>query len=281
MTDTRLANPDQAAHWNDRAGHAWADLSDALDRLLAPFVPLLLDAAALQPGGRVLDIGCGAGAVTLAAAARVGSEGRAVGVDISAPLIEAATARARKAGLANAEFVRVDAQAHAFESERFDAILSRFGVMFFENPVAAFRNLATAARPDATLACVAWRSADENPFMTTAERAAAPLLPGFPKREEKGPGQFGWADERQVHAILAESGWGGIRIRPIDMLCSLPEQELGTYVTRMGPLGGLFADLDEAMKAEVARRVEAAFRPFVADGVARFTAACWMVTARA
>jgi SAM-dependent methyltransferase len=281
MTGKDIANPEQAELWNERAGPTWAELGDQLDRLLAPFVPLVLEEAGPLAGRHILDVGCGAGALTLAAARLAGPEGRCLGVDISAPLIEAARARAERQGEAEAEFVQADAQTHQFGAASFDVLISRFGVMFFANPVAAFRNLRSACRPGARLACIAWRSAAENGFMTVAERAAAEMLPDFPKRVENGPGQFGFAEPGRVRSILEGGGWNDVAIRPVDVTCRMPERDLRIYATRMGPVGELLPTLDEAARSEVERRLDAAFRPFADRGWARFTAACWMVTAKA
>lgn len=278
MSRTAAANSEQSRRWNDRAGRAWAELSEMLDRLLEPFVPLLLEEIEPAAGGRILDVGCGAGALTIAAARR-GAE--ALGVDISAPLIEAARARADRLGVAGASFVRGDAQTHRFDEKSFDALISRFGVMFFADPVAAFRNLRSAVRPGAKLACLAWRSAAENDFMTAAERSAADLLPQLPGRVENGPGQFGFADPDAVRAILAEGGWRSVAIRPVDVECSLPEDDLRLYARRMGPVADLLPTLDQTRRSEVERRLDAAFLPYVQGGEGRFTAACWLVTAQA
>lgn len=278
MSDTAIANAEQSAKWNDQAGRSWAELGDMLDRLLAPFVPLLLDEIAPVEGHRILDVGCGAGAVTLAAAGR---GGRCLGVDISAPLIEAARARADRLGAMATQFVRADAQTHRFEAGGFDALVSRFGVMFFADPVAAFRNLRSAAGPGARLVCLAWRGAAENEFMTTAERAAAEILPRLPERVENAPGQFGFADPGRVRAILEDAGWQDVAIRPVDVACSMPVRDLALYARRMGPVAELLPTLDDALKSDVERRVDAAFRLWVEKGTARFTAACWRVTARA
>lgn len=276
MTDTATANADQSERWNDRAGRSWAELGDMLDRVLEPFVPLLLDEIGPVAGRRILDIGCGAGALTLAAAGR-GAAG--LGVDISGPLVEAARARAERLGAAGARFVQGDAQTHRFEAPGYDALVSRFGVMFFADPPAAFRNLRSAVRPGGKLAFVAWRSSAENDFMTAAERSVADILE-MPGRVEGGPGQFGFADSGRVGSILAESGWLGVEIRPVDVECRLTEDELRLYARRMGPVADLLPSLDEATRSEVERRVDAAFQPYLQGGEARFTAACWMVTAR-
>jgi hypothetical protein len=128
---------------------------------------------------------------------------------------------------------------------------------------------------------VAWRSAAENPFMTTAERAAAPLLPGLPPRRPDGPGQFAFADPDHVRRILAASGWSAGDVQPIDVPCALPEPDLETYVERLGPVGLMLQQVDEHTRRAVLRASRAAFEPFVAEGEVRFTAACWAVSATA
>ena len=273
-------NRDQAARWNESSGQVWAELQEVLDGMLAPFEAPLLDAGVPGAGGAVLDVGCGAGATTLAMARRLGPAGRCVGVDIAAPLVAVARARAAAESLPSATFVQADAQTHAFEPGVFDAVISRFGVMFFGDPTAAFANLRRAARPGARLAFVAWRSPDENPFMTTAVRAASPLLPNLHVPAPDTPGQFGFADADRVRRILDASGWTDVDVRAIDVPCSVAEQHLRAYVTRMGPVGAALREVDEPARTRTADVVRAAFDPFVHDGVVRFTAACWLVGAR-
>jgi len=269
----------QAAHWNGRAGRAWAEAQEMLDRVLQPFEDLLVEAVCAASRHRVLDVGCGAGATTRAVARRLGAQGHCVGIDISEPMIAAARSRAQPEG-SPASFVRADAQTHAFQPASFDMIISRFGVMFFEDPVAAFANLHRAATDDAELRFIAWRSAAENPFTTTAERAAAPLLPGIPARRPDAPGQFFLADRHRVSSILEASGWAEIDISPIDVACTLPETELVGYITRLGPLGLVLQEADERTRAQVIETVRTAFDSYVHGTEVRFTAACWMVGAR-
>ncbi|MDR6888123.1 MULTISPECIES: class I SAM-dependent methyltransferase [Variovorax] len=271
---------EQAALWNGRAGRAWVDAQASLDRLFAPFENLLVsEARALAVRRRVLDVGCGTGATTLAIARTLGEEGACTGADISEPMVAAARARAKREG-AHASFICGDVQRHAFEPAGFDLIVSRFGVMFFDSPVQAFANLRHAARDGAALRAIAWRSAAENPFMTTAERAAAPLLPNLPARKPGAPGQFAFADQGRVADILEESGWAGIDVRAIDVECTFSESDLLTYLTRLGPVGlALQDEADERRRAQVVETVRAAFEPYVHGAEARFTAACWMIGA--
>ena len=272
------AAEDQAKRWNSTAGRAWVDTQAQLDRLLKPLEDLLVDAVAAHLPREVLDVGCGTGGTTVAIARRLGTEASCTGVDISVPMIEAARARAERD--APVTFIVADAQTHNFEAARFDAIVSRFGVMFFSDPVAAFANLRRAARYGAHLQVIAWRGPADNPFMTTAERAAAPLLPNLPERKPEAPGQFALANDRRVHAILDASGWSEVAIHPLDIGCAMPASELVTYVSRMGPVGMALQEADEATRARVVGVVRPAFEPFVHGDEVRFTAACWMVTAR-
>ncbi|MEJ1125990.1 methyltransferase domain-containing protein [Variovorax sp. CCNWLW225] len=272
---------EQAALWNGRAGRAWVDAQESLDRLFTPFEHLLVNEVRAAHGRRVLDVGCGTGATTLAIARALGTEGGCTGADISEPMIAVARARAGREG-APASFVCGDVQRHPFAPASFEMIVSRFGVMFFDSPVQAFSNLLNAARGGAKLRAIAWRSAAENPFMTAAERAAAPLLPNLPARKPGAPGQFAFADRDRIAFILEESGWAGIDIRPIDVECTLPESDLMGYITRLGPVGLVLQDeTDERRLAQVVATVRAAFEPYVRGSEVRFTAACWMIGAEA
>lgn len=279
MAATHRQDEDQAQRWNGSAGCAWVEAQQMLDRTLQPFEELLVAEVSASGARQVLDVGCGTGSATRAVARLVGAQGRCVGIDISEQMIAAARVIAEQEH-APATFVCADAQKHAFESPAFDLIMSRFGVMFFEDSVQAFANLRSACGEGASLRCIVWRSPAENPFMTAAERAAAPLLPNLPPRRPDAPGQFGFADDRRVHSILKESGWSEIDIRPIDVTCTLPEQELIRYGTRFGPVGIALQQADPQTRTRVAAAVRAAFDPYVHGAEVRFTACCWMVGAR-
>ncbi|MBZ9744087.1 class I SAM-dependent methyltransferase [Mesorhizobium sp. CO1-1-7] len=281
MSRSAQPNTRQAALWNDASGKAWVEMQPILDEILAPFERLVVDAGYPGEGGNVLDIGCGAGATTLAVARRVGNNGRCVGLDISQPLVALATERTQAEEVANASFEVGDAQTYAFESGRFDAVVSRFGIMFFDDPVAAFSNIRQAARRGGKLAFVAWRSPAENDFMTTAGRAAAPFLPTAPAPDPDAPGQFAFADGAKVKRILEASGWSSIDVRQANLPCKIAEGDLMMYATRLGPLAAALREVDQATAEKIITVLPAAFAPFVKDGQARFNAACWLVTALA
>ena len=273
------AAEDQAKRWNNTAGRAWVDAQALLDRLFKPLESLLVDGVTLQSPRELLDVGCGTGGTTVAMARRLGAKANCTGLDISEPMIEAARARASREGT-SATFIVADAQTHDFEPARFDLICSRFGVMFFADPVAAFANLRRAARDDGRLLFLAWRGGEDNPFMTTAESAAAPLLPNLPERKPDAPGQFAFANDRRVHAILDASGWIDVEIRPLDVACSMPESDLVAYLSRLGPVGMALQEADEPTRARVLKAIRPAFDPYIHGDEVRFTAACWMAAAR-
>jgi SAM-dependent methyltransferase len=280
MATRTLAGGEQAQLWNGPSGRAWVDTQGPLDRLFRPFESLLADAASESGARRVLDVGCGTGATTLAIAHRLGAEADCVGIDISDPMIALAKRRADREGVPT-RFVRADAQRHAFANAGFDMLVSRFGVMFFDDPAAAFANLRHAMRASGAMHCIAWRSPGENPFMTTAERAAAPLLPGLPQRRPDGPGQFSFADPQRVRGILEEGGWSDIAIEPLDVACTMPEADLLPYLARLGPVGLLLQQVDGCLRERIIDVVRDAFAPYVQEGEVRFTAACWRIIARA
>ena len=279
MAAVQRRSDEQAKLWNGSAGCAWVEAQALLDRTLQPFEDLLVEAVAASGARRVLDVGCGTGSTTRAIARLLDTRGQSVGIDISEQMIEAARMLSAQDS-APATFVCADAQTHRFEPAGFELIVSRFGTMFFTDPVAAFANLRRAGTPGASLCSIAWRSPEENPFMTVAERAAAALLPNLQGRRADVAGPFGLADERRAHAILEASGWTEIDIRPIDVVCTLPEHELVRYGTRFGPVGTALREADPHTRAQVASVVRAAFDPYVHGTEARFTASCWRVEAR-
>lgn len=265
-----------AQTWNGAAGLGWVAAEAASDRMYAAFNDLLGDGLVADgiAAKHVLDVGCGTGS-TMLALVRQGA--RCTGIDPSAPMLAAARARMAREGAA-AEFIQADAQTYAFPAASYDAVISRFGVMFFADPVAAFANLRRAAR--GVLRFAAWRDAAENPFMTAAEEAARPLLPGLAPRKPGEPGPFALADRDRIFSILKDSGWAAIEIEPINVACRFAEAELDTYLVVMGPVGRALQQSDDETRARVMARVRPAFDAFVRDGEVRFTAACWMANAR-
>ncbi|WP_040805744.1 class I SAM-dependent methyltransferase [Nocardia concava] len=275
---TTPLDKDQSARWNGASGNAWVDAQDLIAQVMRPLQDILVDLARDAGAKDVLDVGCGTGGTTIAIARATGA--RCTGVDIAEPMLTAARANAESTDLP-VDFVCADAQTHPFEPAAYDLVTSRFGVMFFADPVAAFANLRHATRPGGRLGCLAWRDMDENPYFTLAERIAEPLLPNLSPRIPGAPGQFAFADRDYVTGILESSGWTEIELRPVDVECAMPEPALIGYISRLGPVGLALVDADDATREKVVHTVRAAMEPFIHGDQARFTAACWMLDARA
>ncbi|MGH2937481.1 MAG: class I SAM-dependent methyltransferase [Solirubrobacterales bacterium] len=270
---------EQSEFWNGAGGDAWVAMQPVIDRMFVPIAELLADAAAERGAERVLDVGCGVGATTVAIARRLGDGAAVTGVDISAPMVEAAKERVAFDDHPP-RFLLADAATHSFEGGEFDLLVSRFGVMFFDNPVAAFTRLREAIAPEGGLRFVCWRSPEENSFLTTGAQATAHLLPEMPPREPGAPGPFAFAERGRLDEILSGAGWGGIEVEPIDFPCAFPVSDLPRYLARIGPVGSALREADDATRAEALRVARAAYQPFVNGDEVRFTARCWSVGAK-
>lgn len=277
MSQSQTRTPDQSNIWNGAAGRAWVEAQTVLDDMFSEIARYLTEQSLELGAGRVMDVGCGAGATTLQIAE---ATGRCIGVDVSAPLIEHARKRAASTG-ALAGFVHADAQTHAFEPGGFDLIVSRFGVMFFQDPTAAFGNLLSAAQPGGAMRLVVWRSARENAFLTTAERAAEAMLPELSRRKDGVTGPFAFADRDAVAQMLDAAGWRNVRIEPMDFPCGFAAEALELYMTRLGAVGLVYQDLEPRLQAALIHCLRKAYAPFLSDGQIHFDAACWVISAEA
>jgi len=276
-------NADQMAYWNGPAGQRWTDRQRVQDILLAPVSEILIERAAAQPGERILDVGCGCGATSIALAERVAPAGHVLGIDISAPML----ARARELAWQGLplDFVLADATVHPFEPAEFDLLASRFGVMFFADPAASFTNLRRALRPSGRVAFACWREPRDNPWMMTPLQAVYQHVPKMPRPEPEDPGPFSFASEVRVHRILEQAGFSRIAMEPRDLSLDIAiGRGLDAAVEAalaIGPasraLQGYPADVHAAAKDSI----RDALVPFVRGESVPLPASVWIVTAQA
>jgi SAM-dependent methyltransferase len=269
-------NIDQWKYWNEMAGPSWVKVQPKLDRQMAPLGLAAIDALSPRPGEKILDIGCGAGATALELARRVGAGGKIVGIDISVPLIT--LARERAAGIGNLEILEGDAGKHVFP-QPFDAAFSRFGVMFFPAPVAAFAGIKANLRAGGRLCFICWRALTDNPAMMVPLNAALRHLPPLPPPDPEAPGPASLADPQRIRAILSQAGFTDIGINQNDMMVgAISLDEAMDLALCCGPLGAMLRehpDQRDIVMNDVREALAAHHGP---DGV-RFSSATWIVRA--
>lgn len=274
-----LTNAEQVAYWNGPGGERWTREQAAIDRAFAAHTLRLLDLACLRPAERVLDVGCGCGVTTLAAADTVGPEGIAVGIDVSAPMLGRARERAR--GRRNVSYVEDDASTHAFEAN-FDVVLSRFGVMFFRDPTEAFANLRRALRAGGRVALICWRAAADNEWASVpCEAAIRHVLPPAPLGPEE-PGPFSFADPARIERVLRGAGFAQLAIAPFDAEVVLSEDGLDdavAFAMTAGPTARLLRDVGDDVRAQVRREVETTLRSALKGSRLALGSATWLVQA--
>lgn len=280
MSDSQCVDNEQKSVWNGAGWQGWVKTQGLVDRTFKSMEEILTNAVQEADARRVLDVGCGTGTTTVAAAKRMPAETYCLGIDLSQVMIDAARTRADSERVA-ADFICADAQSHAFASAAFDMIISRFGIMFFNDSVQAFANLRSVAAAQAQLRCIAWRSPAENPFMIAAEQAAERHIPGISERTPDEPGQFGFANHKRVTDILTQAGWRDIDITELDVECVFPASELDLYLSHLGPVGRVLQEADDQFRTQVIDTVRPAFAGYVFGDEVRFSAACWQISASA
>ncbi len=253
-------NERQRTNWNEESGLRWVADADRRDAILAPVGDLLLAAAGLSTGEAVLDVGCGCGATTLAAARAV-APGPATGVDLSAPMLGVARERAAHTGTV-VTFVEADAQTHAFEPQRFDAVISRFGTMFFEDPAAAFANLSSAVVPGGRLCIVTWQPLGANEWLALPT-AALQSFGELPDLSPASPGMFAQSDPGVVDELLRAAGWHDVSIEPValELPLGVDVAEAADYVTGTSIVRAVLDPLGAAEKTAAIAAVTEAIAP--------------------
>ncbi len=269
---------EQAAFWNGPGGEGWLAAYRRIERSIAGFSRELLAEAAPRPGEQAVDIGCGTGATTEELALGVGLRGRVLGLDISEALIAAARAR----DIANAEFVVGDAATHPLDAASLDLVFSRFGVMFFAEPVPAFRAFRRALKPSGRLVFLCWRTPQENPWGLVPVRAAQPFLPPLPRPGPEDPGQYSFGDRTRVERILGEAGFVEAVLRPLDQPVWLGATvaEVVENAGRFGPLARVFADASPEQVGKAQEAIARALGPHQSAAGVLLPGACWLVSAK-
>jgi len=266
-------NREQARAWDGDEGRFWAEHADSFDRGVASYHRALMERAAVRPADRVLDLGCGAGQTTIEAA-RAATDGSALGVDLSAPLLE--VARTRAGALTNVRFEQADAQVHPFEEAGFDLALSRTGCMFFADLVAAFTNVAHALAPDGRLALAVWQPVTANPWLPTL-RGALAAGRDLPAPPPDAPGPFTLGDPDRVRAVLGAAGFEDVALEDVRAPMCFGETAEAGYDFVLGQFGWI---VEAATRERALSNLRAVMRDHLTPRGVELDSAMWLVTAR-
>jgi SAM-dependent methyltransferase len=274
-------NADQIAFWNGPGGQHWVNRQETQDVVLAPVSAAAIARAAIRPGERVVDIGCGCGATALELGKLVGPAGLVLGLDVSAPMLARAAERLPP-GLP-VELVQADATTYAFPPGSFDLLFSRFGVMFFAEPTRSFANLRTALRPGGRLAFACWRAPRDNPWMMLPLQAAYEHVAKLPQLGPEDPGPFSFADDARVRRILGTAGFRSIGLAPLDLALDIGSgRGLDAAVAAALEIGATSRALEgqpPEIYAAVADSIRRVLVPHKRGALVPLAAAIWLVTA--
>jgi len=277
-------NAEQIEYWNHTSGPRWTAAEAQLDAQIAPLGVLTMERGEITRGEHVLDVGCGTGQTVLQLAERVGPEGTVVGIDVSSVMLARAAERAARAKLENVSLLNADAQIHPLEASQFDAIYSRFGVMFFADPPAAFARLRAALRPGGRLCIVCWQVLDRNPWMRDALVALADVIELPAPPAPGAPGPLAFSDPEHVRGILEAAGFTGIAPESAESPLAIGGEgtldEAVSFLLEVGPAAAALREKGaESRQAAAAALREALRDSMTPSGVVK-DAAAWIVTAR-
>jgi SAM-dependent methyltransferase len=280
MTDTARLHADQLEYWNGPGGARWVSNQSRTDVMLTEVAERAMDRAAPAAGERVVDIGCGCGGTSVELARRVGPSGHVLAVDVSAPIL--AVARERLAAYPMVETTLADAASHAFADGEADLLFSRFGVMFFGDPVAAFANLRRALKPTGRMVFACWRNPKENTWMTAPLEATYQHVDRPPPPSPDDPGPFAFANPERVGRILIEAGFKPPEFEQVDLAVDIAGGNgLAGAVAcalELGPSSRVLEGQPNAVKAAVGNSMTELLAPYETDGKVKLAAAIWIVS---
>ncbi len=279
--DATGPNAQQIEYWNQQSAAKWVALESLLDQQIGPLGLATIERAKLAARDRVLDIGCGQSSLQLGE--RVAPGGSVLGIAVSTTMLERARARARELGLDHVRFENADAQTFAFAPGCFDLAFSRFGVMFFADPVSAFANVRTAVAPGGRLAFLCWQEIRRNRWMLVPLMAAAQHVPLPAPPAPGAPGPFSLADTARLHEILERAGWTDVVCEPLEGELSLGGridlERAVDFALRLGPVGAALRGADKSVLPAVTASVQEALAPYATPEGVRLDYAAWIVSA--
>ena len=282
-SDTGAPNADMKAFWNGAGGERWVSFGDRLEASLQSFGQHTIDTSGAAVDESVLDIGCGCGPNSIELALRVGANGRVRGVDISSPVLDQARINARASGLAIVSFECADAQTADLGEEQYDLAFSRFGVMFFDDPVRAFENIRGALKPTGRITFASWAARIENAWVAEPLQVVSKYIDLSPPPQDNAPGPFSLGDEYRVRDVLTKAGFRNIVVAPYKEAMVLGEDISAAvdFLMQMAPSGGAItaANPDQQTRSAIAADLAALLESHQGEGGVTMDAVALIVTA--
>ena len=274
-------NLEQKEFWNEKKGKIWVSLGPRIDDMFGPLGDEALRVLAPKKGENVLDIGCGTATTSFKLAGLLGEKGSVIGMDISKPILECAKQKAKENSIKNIEFLLADAQNHYFMADSYDAIFSRFGLMFFDDPVAAFSNLLKGLKSGGRLTFVCWADRSANDWIEVSTNIATKFLELPPKAAPRDPGPFAFEDPLYLNEVLSNAGWNKILIENYSATNVVGKniKEAADFLSRMGPMSVPFEDSEDSVQRKVIDSLEKCFADYVTIRGVEMNFSTWMVTA--
>jgi SAM-dependent methyltransferase len=274
-------NSESQSYWNEEGGNKWAENIDIVEAIIEPLSEILIEKIAAQNGENALDVGCGGGITSIKLANMVSQAGSVLGVDVSEPIISIAQKRSET--IDNISFQQRDAASVELGADNFDIITSRFGVMFFDDPILAFKNLHSSLKSTGRLIFLCWRGLDENPWIADPAKAAFEIVPppvDAEKPDPTAPGPFSLADKEHLTSILSSAGFNNIDLQPVDadLPMGQPEEAI-SFLMKMGPAAEILKDATDDKKTEVAIAMRQILSKYEKNGETRIPSATWLVSA--
>ena len=274
-------NQDQKEFWNEKKGKIWVSLEKHIDKMLNPLGDHAIKILEPKDGEKILDVGCGTGSTTQNLSKLVGDSGLITGMDISEPILDFAKKQSNSKKINNINFILADAQNFQFLTKSYDAIFSRFGIMFFEDPIAAFKNIKKSLKNKGRLTFICWRKRDENDWITLSSNIASNFLELPPNANPKEPGPFAFEDSGYIEEILIKSGWKNITIKNHNQNIIVGETVNITaeFLSRMGPMSVPFENADQYTQRKVKEALKECYSKYNTSNGVEFNFSTWIVSA--
>ena len=277
----KIINQEQKEFWNEKKGEIWVSLESKIDKMLGPLGDQAIKILKPKVGEKILDIGCGTGSTSQTLSKFVGESGIITGIDISKPILNFAQKQKENKRIKNINFIQADAQNHKFSDLNYDAVFSRFGIMFFEDPISAFKNIKKSLSCNGRLTFVCWSKSEDNDWMNLSSNVASQFLELPPKANPKEPGPFAFEDYFYMEEILIKSGWKNIKIKAYkeNIVIGKTLDYAADFLSRMGPMSVPFENANKQTKEKVISALKECYSKYFTTKGVEFHFSSWIVSA--